>query len=155
MQTFLASVSAVVLVGALWLLRRPVKPMLSSTDAGEVARLNRAQLSLVLEPEAEGSGASDQEAPLWQPPADARESRLLLICLRAAMAEGPEQRLEAVTIAGLWGHRSVLPLLRRALHDSDSRVVAAAAAAISPLRGASHPGSVQASRPPRNIARMR
>jgi len=155
MQTFLASVSAVVLVGALWLLRRPVKPMLSSTDAGEVARLNRAQLSLVLEPEPEGSGVSDQVAPLWQPPADARESRLLLLCLRSAMQEGPEQRLEAVTIAGLWGHRSVLPLLRRALHDSDSRVVEAAAAAISPLRGASKPSPVQASRPPRNVARMR
>ena len=154
MQTFLASVSAVVLVGALWLLRRPVKPMLSSTDAGEVARLNRAQLSLVLEPEADASEAPDQDSPLWQPPTDARESRLLLICLRAAMTGGPEQRLEAVTIAGLWRHRSVLPLLRRALHDSDSRVVTAAAA-IAPLRGASQPGPVQASRPPRNVARMR
>ena len=155
MQTFLASVSAVALVGALWLLRRPVKPMLSSTDAGEVARLNRAQLSLVLEPQAASSDVSDQDAPLWQPPSDVRETQLLMDCLRAAMKEGPDQRLEAVTIAGLWGHRSVLPLLRRALHDSDSRVVTAAAAAIAPLRGASHPAPVQASRPPRNVARMR
>ena len=71
------------------------------------------------------------------------------------MADGPEQRLLAVREAALWGHRSVLPILRQALHDSDSRVVEAAADAIGPFRSATRKQVIQSSRPPRNVARMR
>ena len=45
------------------------------------------------------------------------------------MGSGPDQRLEAMIVAGEWGHHSVLDLLRRGLRDSDSRVVEAAASA--------------------------
>ena len=52
--------------------------------------------------------------------------------------------------------RSVLPLLRQALRDSDARVVEAAAAAIAPFRGAPAAAPIrQLARPPRNVSRMR
>ena len=71
------------------------------------------------------------------------------------MGSGPDQRLEAVIVAGEWGHQSVLDLLRRGLRDSDSRVVEAAASALENRRGATRPPAPQAARPPRNVARMR
>ena len=137
-----------------WLRRKPLKPMLSSTDTSGIAQLNRAQLERVLDPRASGQGDRD---PLegWTPPRTEQERLVLQQRLRQAMAEGPEQRLLAVREAALWGTRSVLPLLRQALRDSDSRVVEAAADAIEPFRGATQPLVRQAARPPRNVARMR
>jgi phosphoribosylcarboxyaminoimidazole (NCAIR) mutase len=46
-------------------------------------------------------------------------------------------------------------LLRRALRDSDPRVVESAAQAIEPFRSTPHRTVVQAARPPRNVSRMR
>ena len=45
--------------------------------------------------------------------------------------------------------------LRRALRDSDPRVVESAAQAIEPFRSTPHRTVVQAARPPRNVSRMR
>jgi len=111
------------------------------------------------------------ESPLSPPPTNALESsssqvfvlpvgaaaRLALAKeLRQAMDQGgPDQRLVAVERAGLWGHQSVLTVLRRGLRDSDRRVVLAAAAGIERQRGATRPSPTQQARPPRNVARMR
>ena len=164
MNQLLAGGAALVLVVVLWSLgRRPGKTLLSSTDATSVAAINRAQLGLVqvsspqqdLETQA-GSGKGTGDLAPFQPPVSSAERISLERRLREAMDQGnPDQRLEAVRVAGQWGHASVLPLLRRGLRDADSLVVEAAARAIERHRGATRPSPAQVARPPRNVARMR
>ena len=154
MQNVLLPGAVGLLAVFLWLQRKPVKPMLSSTDASAVAQLNRTQLELVIEAERR-SKTKDDDLSNWTPPVTVQETISLQQALRFGMNAGPEERLLAVRQAACWGHRSVLPLLRRALHDSDPRVVEAAALAIEPFRSSPHRKVVQASRPPRNVSRMR
>ena len=144
-------VLAIILVG---LGRRPKKPLLRSTDVSEVVALNRAQVELVQIAEVEHF-SEPAAVVAWQPPSTVAEKLALQESLRRSMQAGPEARLEAIQLAGTWGHQSILPLLRRGLRDSDSRVVEAAAAAIERHRGGHHPASAQTVRPPRNVARMR
>lgn len=154
MQNVLLPGAVGLLAVFLWLQRKPVKPMLSSTDASAVAQLNRTQLELVIEAE-QRSKTKDDDLSNWTRPVTVQETISLQQALRFGMNAGPEERLLAVRQAACWGHRSVLPLLRRALHDSDPRVVEAAALAIEPFRSSPHRKVVQASRPPRNVSRMR
>ena len=154
MQNVLLPGAAAVLALVFWVRRKPLKPVLSTADTSGVAQLNRAQLERVLDPDPAAQRSRD---PLegWTPPQSEQERLLLQQRLRQAMAAGPDQRLLAVREAALWGHRSLLPLLRQALHDSDSRVVELAAEAIAPFRGTRQPALRQSARPPRNVARMR
>lgn len=154
MQNVLLPGAVGLLAVFLWLQRKPVKPMLSSTDASAVAQLNRTQLELVIEAERR-SKMKDDDLSNWTRPVTVQETISLQQALRFGMNAGPEERLLAVRQAACWGHRSVLPLLRRALHDSDPRVVEAAALAIEPFRSSPHRKVPQASRPPRNVSRMR
>lgn len=154
MQNVLLPGAVGLLAVFLWLQRKPVKPMLSSTDASAVAQLNRTQLELVIEAE-QRSKTKDDVLSNWTRPVTVQETISLQQALRFGMNAGPEERLLAVRQAACWGHRSVLPLLRRALHDSDPRVVEAAALAIEPFRSSPHRKVPQASRPPRNVSRMR
>ena len=154
MQNVLLPGAVGLLAVFLWLQRKPVKPMLSSTDASAVAQLNRTQLELVIEAE-QRSKTKDDDLYNWARPVTVQETISLQQALRFGMNAGPEERLLAVRQAACWGHRSVLPLLRRALHDSDPRVVEAAALAIEPFRSSPHRKVPQASRPPRNVSRMR
>ena len=164
MNQLLAGGAALVLVVVLWSLgRRPGKTLLSSTDATSVAAINRAQLGLVqvsspqqdLETQAASAKGTGDLAP-FQPPVSSAERISLERRLREAMDQGnPDERLEAVRVAGQWGHACVLPLLRRGLRDAHSLVVEAAAIAIERHRGATRPSPAQVARPPRNVARMR
>ncbi len=159
MNQLFAGAAVLALTLVLWGLgRRPRKLLLSNTDASNVAALNRVQLTLV-KPQwqgAEDSASLALESPVtWNSPANSLERLALQRQLREAMAASPEQRLEAVTLAGLWGHVSVMSLLRQGLHDSDGRVVAAAAAAIGRYRGKPRAVVIQEAPPPRNVARMR
>ena len=154
MQNVLLPGVAAVLALVFWLRRKPLKPMLSNVDTSGIAQLNRTQLERVLEP-SDADGVNQDPFAGWASPRTKQERLLLQQRLRQAMADGPEQRLLAVREAALWGNPLVLPLLRRALHDSDSRVVEAAAEAIGPFRGATRRQGNQSARPPRNVARMR
>ena len=154
MQNVLLPGAAAVLALVFWLRRKPLKPMLSNVDTSGIAQLNRTQLERVLEP-SDADGVNQDPFAGWASPRTKQERLLLQQRLRQAMADGPEQRLLAVREAALWGNPLVLPLLRRALHDSDSRVVEAAAEAIGPFRGATRRQGNQSARPPRNVARMR
>ena len=154
MQNVLLPGAAAVLALVFWLRRKQLKPFLSKADTSGIAQLNRAQLERVLEPSDADRVEPDSLAG-WASPRTEQERLLLQHRLRQAMADGPDQRLRAVHEAALWGHRSVLPLLRRALRDSDCRVVQAAAHAIEPFRGATQQQGNQSTRPPRNVARMR
>lgn len=154
-QAYVGGAAAVVLTVVLYTVgRKPKKPFLRNPDVTSVAALNRAQVELVQAAAAEVEAQRTSEQA-WQAPTSPREVLELQATLRAAMKGGPDQRLEAVTLAGRWGHRSQLSLLRRGLKDADSRVVEAAAAALEGRRGAPAPAAVQVARPPRNVARMR
>ena len=164
MNQLLAGGAALVLVAVLWALgRRPGKTLLRSTDATSVAAINRAQLGLVQaslpQPDVQvqaGSATESSASDAFIAPISSAERISLERRLREAMDQGnPDQRLEAVRVAGQWGHASVLPLLRRGLRDADSLVVEAAATAMERHRGATRPSPAQVARPPRNVARMR
>ena len=155
MTQLFAGVATIVLAIILYGLgRKPHKPILRSTDVSEVVALNRAQVELVQVSEVEEVAES---APVlaWQAPSTSAERLELQQYLRRSMDDGPDLRLQAIKIAGQWGHQSVLPILRRGLHDSDSRVVEAAAAAIERHRSGPYRASAHPVRPPRNVARMR
>lgn len=154
-QAYVGGAAAVVLAAVLYAVgRKPSKPFLRNPDVTSVAALNRAQVELVQAAVADaGRGEGDDQGD-WQPPASSGEVLALQKQLRAAMNAGPDERLEAVTLAGRWGHRDLLPLLRRGLRDSDSRVVEAAAAALDGRRGAPVRQVAKAGRPPRNVARL-
>ena len=155
MQNVLLPVLAVVLGAGLLIWRRPTKPLLRSTDVSDVAELNRAQLELVIEPTPSPDQDESPERDAWHPPSTARERFALQNQLRKSMDQGPDQRLEAVRLAALWGGTMALPVLRRGLRDFDSRVVIAAAEAIDALRVVRTTQPGLPSRPPRNVARMR
>ena len=108
MQNVLLPGAVVLLTAVLWLRRKPVKPMLSSTDASRVAQINRAQLELVIEPAADGESA-DASLESWTAPSSPLERLALERRLKADMEAGPEERLRAVRLAARWGHRSALP----------------------------------------------
>ena len=154
MQNVLLPGAAVLLAVFFWLRRKPVKPMLSSTDASVVAQLNRSQLELIIEKD-EGVERSSDPIDHWTAPRTTQERIAQQRELSCAMAAGPDERLQAVRLAARWGHQCVLPILRRALRDSDSRVVGAAASAIERYRGAPSLAPTQTARPPRNVSRMR
>ncbi len=163
MNQLIAGGAAFVLVLVLWGLgRRPSKTILSSTDAGMIAAINRAQLGLVDDgldngapsPEPIGDAANAQQ--LWERPCSEAQAIALRKRLMHMFNQGhPDERLEAIQIASEWGHRSTVSLLRRGLRDVDPRIVQLSAAAIEPHRGGYHPASAQPVRPPRNVARMR
>ena len=154
-RAYVGGAAAVVLAAVLYAVgRKPNKPFLRNPDVSSVAALNRAQVELVQAAVATVKAQEASEAD-WQAPSTPGEVMALQNKLRAAMNGGPDERLEAVTLAGRWGHRALLPLLRRGLRDADARVVEAAAAALDGRRGAPAPAPIQAPRPPRNVARMR
>ncbi len=92
----------------------------------------------------------------WKGPINTQERLELQKHLKNSIKGSPEQRLEAVKIASLWGHSSVLEILRRGLRDSDNRVVAIAAAGLGKKKGTFlKVPSQETRRPPRNVSRMR
>ena len=116
---------------------------------------DRAQLELVIEPSASSESPDPSGGEAWQPPGTARDKVVLQNQLRLRMDQGPDQRLEAVRLAARWGGAQALPVLRRGLRDSDSRVVLEAAAAMESLRSVRAIQPAASARPPRNVARMR
>ena len=154
MNALFAAIPAGLIALFLVLRRRPVKPMLVSTDAQDIADLNRQHLSLVVAHSADSSRQHDETVE-FVPPVTERDRLALRQRLTSSMNADPDVRLQAVHLAGQWGSASVLPILRRGLRDSDARVVEAAAAAIQRFRGATKRPAAQAARLPRNVARMR
>lgn len=155
-QAYVGGAAAVVLAAILYAVgRRPSKPFLRNPDVSSVAALNRAQVELVQAAVAEAEVEADQVSlGDWQAPSSPGDVLALQKRLRSAMDGSPDERLEAVRLAGLWGQRALLPLLRRGLRDADSRVVEAAAAALDGRRGAPVLEPAKAARPPRNVARL-
>ena len=162
-------------LASLWLIgRRRPRPILRSTDAGDVAALNRAQIQRLQDSPPLPSRrparqpAAPQPASAWTAdgwaslPRAGRDRALLQQQLSLWCRGSVEQRLAALEIASRWRHPCMLPWLRRALRDPNPAVMAAAARAIEAFRA--HPPVVAIGmlrpagstvRPPRNVARTR
>jgi hypothetical protein len=156
--SLLGILAAFTLATGLWLAGRRPRPLLKSTDTREVAALNRAQNTLVLEARqappppsaAPNQAAGDGKGDAWAPalPLAALPSRRLnpaerqawLLELHRHERAGGQQRLAAMRRARAWGSREVLPLLRRGLRDTDPAVAREAALAMEAFRG--RPGPV-------------
>ena len=91
--------------------------------------------SLVSSPKKSKEPKFKTESFVWQIPKTVKQKVLLRKKLRNLMSSCPEDRLLAVKTADKWGDFTVLPILRLGLRDFDSRVVIAAAHAISRFRG--------------------
>jgi hypothetical protein len=160
---------------SLWLIgRRRPRPILRSTDAGDVAALNRAQIERLKEsppprPAPQPPAAAQPQSPaaaladgLARLPRAGRDRALLQQQLSIWCRGSIEQRLAALAIAARWQHPCMLPSLRRALRDPHPAVMAAAARAIEGFRA--HPPlsasgpllpAAAVPRPPRNVVRTR
>ena len=93
----------------------------------------------------------------FQKPKTTREKANMLLEIRQLMTQGPEKRFLAISIAAEWGDRSILPFLKKGLHDTNADVVMAAAAALTKHKNNSLKNQSAGRRklPPRNVALMR
>ncbi|MFM7086244.1 MAG: HEAT repeat domain-containing protein [Cyanobium sp.] len=165
MPASLSALLLTVLVAGFWLTgRRRPRPFLRSTDTLAVAALNRAQIERLRQPEPSGDAAAPEPSesegiaavePPQATPRPAELGRLVpalsplerrrRLAQLIRLARGSrDERLQAMTMAGAWRQRELLPLLRRGLRDPDPAVMAAAAAAIDRFRGRPTPESAVA-----------
>ena len=170
------AVALVLLV--LWLLRRPRRQLMRSTDGASVAALNRVQMERVVTEPDPGRGPGPEVAPrpiqelaaapspfaaalapggASPQPRNLRELNAQLASLKAGYALGGPARRKAMETCLAWGHRSALPLLHLGLRDADPVVAGLAARGLDRFRGRSGPAAplAQATKLPRNVARTR
>ena len=128
-------------------------------DSKESVLVNNEPISLVTQEKAfqnqiTKSIKNDQEA--FKAPNSIKGRIELKKQLLKSMSSMPEQRLLAVKVAGLWGDHCVVPILRRGLKDSDSRVICAAAIAIEKFKTSPRKKNHDIIQlPPRNVSLMR
>ncbi len=133
MNQFFAASAALVLALTLWGTGRRPKNLFITKFSKD---LPVTQLSLV---ERSNKAVSKQSAfssseLVFQLPITPKDRISLKKTLRKLISQGPEERLLAVLTAEKWGDSSIVPILRKGLKDSDSRVVLTAAAAISKFK---------------------
>lgn len=96
------------------------------------------------------------ENPSFCRPKNEKERISLRKKLFKLISSSPEERLHAIEIAHQWGHSCVLPIIRRGLKDSDSRIVIAAAEGIQKYKKSSKIHDNQdVERLPRNVFLIR
>ena len=155
------ALTGIVIAGVLaayWVLGRPKRNILRSTDASGIAALNRGQMELVIPSDGSNSSNQGSQDTVVLPAASDRRGRhQLLQQLEQQFRAGGEQRRTAMTICQLWCHREALPLIRRGLRDADQVVAQLAAEAMTHFRGRSSlpVASPQPLKLPRNVSRMR
>tara|TARA_B100000700_G_C14701685_1_gene694799 strand:- start:33 stop:524 length:492 start_codon:yes stop_codon:yes gene_type:complete len=93
----------------------------------------------------------------WTRPTSIQEQISLNKKLLQEISLGPEERLQAIKIACLWGHQCTIDILKRGLKDSDFRVVISAAAGMQKFKCNSPVKKLNqvSVRPPRNVSLMR
>ena len=161
MNQILVAATGLTIALALLVLGRKPKELLSNPlKAKEGLTDNQAKISLVsskINFLSQSKGIKKQLEVQWERPTSEKDRINLKKYLMQSISSCPEQRLEAVRIAGLWGNRSVIEVLLRGLKDSDARVVCEAASAIEQFKKTCAPKKIQRSiaRPPRNVALMR
>ncbi len=163
MNQILASALGLSLALVLWGIgRNPLKRLQANQDGFLGKSLNSAnQISLVQRYERRSVKENRPNPSItWQLPKNSKERLVLIKRLQQLISGSPDERLEAIKLAGAWGHKRALPMLRRGLKDSDPRVVIEAARAIQKHRISGKKASLlnqelSRLRPPRNVALMR
>ena len=153
MNQLLAGSFALILALVLWGLGKNPQKSLRKVSKIKLLDSNREQISLLKtysKPQAENI---EKE---WEVPKTQAERINLRRKLFRLISNGPEERLVAVQIAANWGDKKLLPILRRGLKDSDSRIVITAAQGIQKHRKFQKLSNTQFKEPlPRNIFLMR
>ncbi len=163
MNSAVASSVAFVLALLIWSLTKNSKKPFISDRNQNLEKLNVIAPPSTLVSQAKSSkGIEVTSVPKndlddWQSPRNPQERINLKNHLLKLIQGNPDERLKAINIAQRWGHTTVIPILRRGLKDSDSRVMSTSAAAITKFRGSVNQKSQEAEtlRPPRNVALMR
>ena len=162
MNQVFAGATALMLALILWGFGKKNKiSLISKTDPHHLDGLPLQQAVLVevaTITQAKANKAQSKNGINWQPPTTIQGKLKLQKQIANLISGDPQERLQAITLSDLWGHATILPILRRGLKDSDSRVIKAAANAIQKHRGVPNCTSLQlkgTSKPPRNVARMR
>jgi len=157
MTQALSGAAIAVVIAVCWVLGRPKRTILRSTDTSAIAALNRGQMELVIPAEARAKAQRGAASIQLPSPSDRRGRLQLLSQLERSFLKGGLARREAMEICVAWGHRDALPLIRRGLRDADSQVALLAAGAMDGFRGRTSPGSAaaQVAKPPRNVSRTR
>ena len=156
-QIFTASI-ALILGLLLWGVgKKPRKFSNSLSKENFFTDPNQSRISLVKNFPKRNSGLIHESSKLFfQIPDSLRERINLRRKLFKLISSGPEERLLAVKTASSWGDASLLPILRRGLKDSDSRIVITSAEGIQQHRKICKNPNIQLKeRPPRNIFLMR
>tara|TARA_Y100001968_G_scaffold258190_1_gene245109 strand:- start:4551 stop:5015 length:465 start_codon:yes stop_codon:yes gene_type:complete len=141
---------------ALWLWKKGKKPQFPSAfHQGFVNTHAQTDTSIIQTyVSKEKLDTSGSKEIMWSKPKTQRERILLRNKLMQLIKAGPEERMHAVSIARDWGHKTVLPILKRGLKDSDSRIIILAAEGIQKYRCITK-NSQCSIRPPLNIFLMR
>ena len=159
MNQVLAGTAALFLTFLLWGLGKKPRNFLSSKNSQKLIQvINSPKITLVKNSkdlEHTKAQVITKSQVDWEPPQSIQERILLRKKLHQLMAGGPEERLEAVILCDLWGHLSVLPILKLGLRDMDSDVVKSAAKTLWRYKGKSSQDVQGSRRPPRNVALMR
>ncbi|MBM5791487.1 MAG: HEAT repeat domain-containing protein [Cyanobacteria bacterium M_surface_10_m1_298] len=157
MTQALSGAAIAIVIAVFWVLGRPKRTILRSTDTSAIAALNRGQMELVIPADVRLETQRQARIAALPAPSDRRGRLQLLQQLEHSFLKGGLARREAMELCVAWGHRDALPLIRRGLRDADSQVALLAAGAMDSFRGRTSPAlaAAQAAKPPRNVSRTR
>ncbi len=163
MSQFLTTGLAVIIALVLWSTKKQlrIKPFFNSPTNSSSSQLETSSLvSLVQEEQLiknKMTGELKSEYSQFIPTDISKNALEKYKELNKLFASDPEDRLSAIFIASDWDNPKAIKFLKRGLKDFDSRVVIAAAAAISHLKGKTTniKLKVQEARPPLNVSLMR
>ena len=160
MSQVLASGLAVIIALVLWSSKKQlkIKPFLNSqtnSSSSQIEASSLVQEAQLIEKKKTGEFKS-KYAPFI--PSDLSQNSIEKYKeLTKLFSSDPDDRLSAILIASDWDNPKAIKFLKRGLKDFDSRVVIAAAEAISHLKGKTKniKLKVQEARPPLNVSLMR
>ena len=162
MNQVFAGATALIIALALWSFgKKPRAFLISKSFQSDLNGFNQQRLAFVVEANnTKNKQRSTQNLKRHKlhPPKTIQERVNLQKQLKKLISGNPEERLQAILLSKAWGHSTVLPILRKGLKDSDSRVVEMAAEAIEKFRRVPKQPFAQESsviRPPRNVSLMR
>ena len=160
MSQFLASGLAVIIALVLWSTKKQLKIKQFFNAHTNSSSIQLETSSLVQEEQLIArkiTGESKSEYTQFIPTDISQNAIETYKELSKLFSSGPEDRLSAISIASDWDNPKAIKFLKRGLKDFDSRVVVAAAAGISNLKGKTTKikFKVQDTRPPLNVSLMR
>ncbi len=155
MNQFFAAGALVVITVMLWGIGKKPKTLLDK-GISTVISINTPSLVQSIDPTLRPAGLNNSVKRSFNAPLTRREKFELRRHLKQLIISVPDQRLNAIEIAGEWGDRSVIPILRLGLRDMDRRVVIQAAKAIAKFKNKSiTPNKKKAISHPPNVFLMR